>query len=245
MAQRIKSDEVFMAYDIFSEFYDELMYDADYDKMAEYSDSVFKANGAEKGILLDLGCGTGNMSLRMNNIGYDVIGVDISTGMLSRALSKSAGRNILYLNQDMEKLDLYGTVDCCICYLDSLNHLNSIGGVKKAIENVALFMNPGGIFIFDVNTVYKHRNILADNTFVKESENTFCVWQNSLNADDSVNVTLDSRYCEDFTERAYPQDDIEIICKNCGFETIGIYDGYSFEKIKENTQRAVFVMKRG
>lgn len=243
-----------MAYDIFSEFYDELMYDADYDKMAEYSDGVFKSNGIDKGILLDLGCGTGNMSLRMSELGYDVIGVDKSTGMLSRALSKSAGRNILYLNQDMEALDLYGTVDCCICYLDCLNHLDSIESVKKAIENVALFMNHGGIFIFDVNTVYKHRNILADNTFVKESEDTFCVWQNSLNDDNSVTVTLDffkeedglySRCSEEFTEKAYPLEKLEKICNNSGFETIGIYDGYSSEKIKENTHRAVFVMKRG
>ena len=243
-----------MSYDIFSQFYDALMTDADYDARAQYIHGLLKSNGIDSGILLDLGCGTGNMSVRMSSLGYDVIGVDSSTGMLSQAMSKSAGKNILYLNQDMEHLDLYGTVDGCICLLDCFNHLESIDSVERAIKNVALFMNTGGVFIFDMNTIYKHRFVLGNNSFVSESDDVFCVWQNSLNDDDSVDISLDFfesedgvyyRQSEDFTERAYPVEKIKEIITKCGFEIIGVYNDMTLEELPENAERAVFVAKRG
>lgn len=242
-----------MSYDIFSRYYDSLMQNADYDARAEYCRKIFTDNGIDGGILLDLGCGTGSVSIRMADYGYEVIGVDISAGMLTQAVQKAFGKDILFLNQSMEELDLYGTVDSCICVMDCINHLSSAENVKAAFSKVSMFMNPDGIFVFDVNTVYKHRFVLGDNSFILESEKLFCAWQNSLGDDDSVDVSLDFfeeengayyRESEDFTERAYPLKDIEAMLNEADFEVLNIYDDLSFSPVREDSERAVFVARR-
>ena len=242
-----------MSYDSFSKYYDILMADADYPARAEYYHKLLSENGASSGILLDLGCGTGEMSLLMDSFGYEIIGVDSSVEMLNIAREKTFGRDILLLNQPMEELDLYGTVDCAISALDCINHLDGKETVKEAFSKVSLFMNPGGIFVFDVNTVYKHREILADNCFVTEDDGLFCVWQNSLNEDDSVDISLDFfeksgdkyiRSSEYFTEYAYETDDIKSMLDEAGFEIIGVYDDMSFEPVKAGSERAVFAARK-
>ena len=229
------------------------MADADYPARAEYYHKLLSENGASSGILLDLGCGTGEMSLLMDSFGYEIIGVDSSVEMLNIASEKTFGRDILLLNQPMEELDLYGTVDCAISALDCINHLDGKETVKEAFSKVSLFMNPGGIFVFDVNTVYKHREILADNCFVTEDDGLFCVWQNSLNEDDSVDISLDFfeksgdkyiRSSEYFTEYAYETDDIKSMLDEAGFEIIGVYDDMSFEPVKADSERAVFAARK-
>ncbi len=244
-----------MAYAKFAEFYDGLNAGAEYDKRAEYCAALLKAQGITGGILLDLGCGTGTMSLLMAQRGYSVIGVDLSADMLSCAREKAAaaGADILFLNQDMTDLDLYGTINACVCVLDCINHLDSIEDVKKAFDKVSLFTEPGGLFIFDVNTVYKHRQVLADNAFIFENEDVFCAWQNELYDDDSVDVSLDffeksgdkyQRYSEYFTEKAYPLSELEDALAQSGFEVTGIYDDLSGNGVSENTERAVFVARK-
>lgn len=144
--------------------------------------------------MLDLGCGTGGISIEAAKKGYDVIGVDISVGMLNEARRKAAesGVSLLLLNQSMDELDLYGTVDFALCVLDGVNHLDDAEMVKRTFERVSLFMVPGGAFAFDVNTPYKHKNVLADNAFVYDLDSLYCVWQNSYNeSDGSVDITLD------------------------------------------------------
>ncbi|MBR5113644.1 MAG: class I SAM-dependent methyltransferase [Clostridia bacterium] len=242
-----------MSYDSFSKYYDILMADADYPARAEYYHKLLSENGAASGILLDLGCGTGEMSLLMDSFGYEVIGVDSSVEMLNIARNKTAGRDILLLNQPMEELDLYGTVDCAISALDCINHLDGKETVKESFSKVSLFMNPGGVFVFDVNTVYKHREILADNCFITENDNLFCAWQNSLNDDDGVDISLDFfeksgdkyiRSSEFFTEYAYETDDIKSMLDEAGFEIIGEYDDMSFEPVKADSERAVFAARK-
>lgn len=242
-----------MSYEIFAEFYDSLMENAEYDKRADYYQQILADNGIKSGILADLGCGTGSMSIRMHNKGFDVIGIDPGIGMLMQARQKTAGTDILLLNQSMEELDLYGTIDCAISTLDCINHLESKENVLTAFKKVSLFMNKGGIFAFDVNTVFKHRNKLADNAYIFENDKVFCAWQNSLNDDDSVDITLDFfeedegayyRETERFTERAYPIEELKQMLEEAGFTVKSIYDDMTFSPVKEDSERAVFVAEK-
>ena len=125
--------------------------------------------------------------------GYDMIGIDSSPMMLTQAQEKKYEYELpmLFLCQDMTDLDLFGTIDAAVCTLDSLNHLETADDIRKTIAKVGLFMNHGGIFIFDVNTIYKHREILGNNTFVYDCDDVYCVWQNQLSEDDSVEISLD------------------------------------------------------
>ena len=229
------------------------MKDAGYDERASYYHQILQNNGIDFGILLDLGCGTGSISVRMADFGYDVIGVDASVGMLNIAREKTAGRNILLLNQPMEELDLYGTVNCAVSALDCINHLDGIRNVKTAFEKVSLFTEPGGIFVFDVNTLYKHRNILADRDFIIEDDGLLCCWRNTPGPGDSINITLDFfeeedgvwyRESEEFTERAYDTDTLAAALEESGFEVIGIYDDMTFDRVKEDSARAVFAARK-
>lgn len=245
-----------MSYDSFSRFYDSLTDNVEYKKRADYFCRLLSMCGVNGGILLDLGCGTGSMSIEMAQRGFDVIGVDLSIGMLNEARMKAceSGAQILLLNQSMDELDLYGTVDCAICVLDGINHLSGKEQIKAAFEKVSLFMNPGGAFAFDVNTLYKHKNVLADNVYVYETENVYCVWQNSYNeADSSVDISLDFfeeedgvyyRSEESFTEKAYELSDISAWLTQAGFEVIGVYDDMTFEKVAPESERAVFLAKK-
>ncbi len=245
-----------MSYDNFSRFYDLLTDNVEYKKRADYFCRLLSLCGINGGILLDLACGTGSISVEMAKKGFDVIGVDSSIGMLNAAREKiyESGEQILLLNQSMDDIDLFGTVDCTVCVLDSINHLDGAQQVRRTFEKVSLFMNPGGAFAFDVNTLYKHRNVLADNTFVYDLDELYCVWQNSFNeADGSVDIMLDFfeeddgayyRSYESFTERAYDLADIAKWLENAGFEVIGIFDDMTTEKAHPETERAVFLAKK-
>ena len=245
-----------MSYDNFSRFYDLLTDNVEYEKRADYFCRLLSLCGINGGILLDLACGTGSISVEMAKRGFDVIGVDSSIGMLNAARQKAyeSGEQILLLNQCMDDIDLFGTVDCAVCVLDSVNHLADEKQVKRTFEKVSLFMNPGGAFAFDVNTLYKHKNVLADNAFVYDLDELYCVWQNNFNeADGSVDISLDFfeeedgvyyRSCESFTEKAYDLADIEKWLAESGFEVIGIFDDMTTEKAHPETERAVFLAKK-
>ena len=245
-----------MSYDNFSRYYDLLTDNVEYEKRADYFCRLLSMCGIKDGILLDLACGTGSISVEMAKRGFDVIGVDSSIGMLNSARTKAyeSGRQILLLNQSMDDIDLYGTVDCAVCVLDSINHLENSAQVRNTFEKVSLFMNPGGAFAFDVNTLYKHKNVLGDNAFVYDLDELYCVWQNSYNEEDSsVDISLDFfeeedgayyRSGESFTERAYELSDIAAWLEEAGFEIVGIYDDMTTENVRPETERAVFLAKK-
>lgn len=243
-------------YSFFSSVYDALTENVNYADRADYIADLLADNGIKGGILLDLACGTGTLSIEMANKGFEVIGVDSSADMLSVAMNNAyeSDKSILFLCQPMQQLDLYGTINAAICTLDSINHLTDPADVQATFDKVSLFTEPGGIFIFDVNTVYKHREILASNTFVYDMDDVYCVWQNSLDSEtDTVQIDLDifeevddgiyERMQESFCERAYSLPMIEEMLCKAGFETVAVYDELSREKPKENSER-IFVIAR-
>lgn len=247
-----------MSYGVFSEFYDALTANVSYDTVAQVLSSLLTRYGKGRGLLLDLACGTGSVSVRMAQKGYEVIGVDLSPEMLSEAQNKaySAGQNILFLCQDMTALDLYGTVDAAVCTLDGLCHLPDEESVSAALGKVSLFMNPGGVFLFDVNSVYKHRAVLGNNTFVYDTDDVYCVWQNTL-LPDGVTVQMDLdffeptsdegdyvRQSERFTERAYPRETLEAMLKKAGFTVLDVFDGYSEKPAHDTSERLLFAVRK-
>lgn len=244
-------------YSAFARYYDELTANIDYVKRGEYFHSLIKKFGKTDGkILLDLACGTGSISEVMSELGYDVIGVDNSDEMLGIAIEKKfdKGLNIQYLCQDMRKIDMFGTVDVTVCALDSINHLSSLNDVRKVFEGVAFFSEIGGLFIFDVNTLYKHRRILADNTFTYETNNVYCIWENTLDAaTDEVRMHLEffereengmySRSSDDFSEKAYSEEELENLLEECGFELLAKYGDDTYEAPADTAQRIVYTAR--
>ena len=177
-----KMDNKDNQFGILAGYYDILNYNADYKKTADYIESVFSVYNKKPRLVLDLACGTGNLTVELDKRGYDMTGLDLSADMLSVASAKSAGnKNILWLNQDMRSFELYGTVDAVICCFDSLNYISESAGVKKCFGLVYNYLNPGGLFIFDVNSKYKFENIYGNNNFVLENKKIFCSWQNYYN----------------------------------------------------------------
>lgn len=242
-------------YSLFAKYYDAFTENADYAARADYLCALIEKYGIGKGILLDLACGTGSLSFEMEQRGFDVIGTDISAEMLDEALEKKlqTGSNIMFLNQDMCELDLYGTITACICTLDSLNHLDSEQKVKAAFSKVSLFSEPGSVFIFDVNTAYKHREVLGENAFIYENETCFLAWQNEVCEDTSVNIYLDffekqgdfyQRESEFIKEYYYSDTVLKKLLEQTGFELLQIYDDLSFEAPGETSERKIFVAKR-
>lgn len=244
-------------YSAFAAYYDSLTANIDYKKRAEYFNEIIKKFKSTAGnILLDLACGTGSISEAMAVLGYDVIGVDNSDEMLNIALDKKfdSRLNIQYLRQDMRKLNMYGSIDVTLCALDSINHLPSLDDVRKVFRNVALFSEPDGLFVFDVNTVYKHRNILAGNTFTYETDQVYCIWENTLIPEtDEVEMHLEffeleenglySRSSDNFTEKAYSEADIEALLAETGFELLGKYGDDTFSPPVRDSQRIVYAAR--
>lgn len=246
------------SYGDFAYFYDGLTDNVDYEKRCDYIRDLLAENGIGEGILLDLACGTGTVSLILSLMGYDVIGVDASEDMLSVAQEKKMemGEDVIFLCQKMQELDLFGTINACVSTLDSINHVTDADTVKEIFRRVSLFMEDKGIFIFDVNTPYKHKNILANNTFVYDTDEVYCVWQNSTDESLLTTISLDIfekdedddetyyRYSEEFSERAYDLEDIRKWLEECKFEVVAMYGEMTRESIREDTQRAVFVAKK-
>ncbi|WP_322200247.1 class I SAM-dependent DNA methyltransferase [Acutalibacter intestini] len=243
-------------YSVFSQFYDELTANAEYPRRAAYFRQLLQKFGHPFGLTLDLACGTGSLTLELHRLGIDVYGVDASVEMLSIAREKclEAGADILFLRQRMQDLDLFGTVNTIVCSLDSINHLQGKREVQRAFERAALFLEPGGYFVFDLNTLYKHEKILGNNTFIYDMERVFCAWQNHfVSSTGKVDIHLDffqrdknfyRRSSEHFSEYAYPVEQVVQWLHTVGFGDVQIYDELSFDPPKPQSQRLVFAAKK-
>lgn len=244
-----------MSYEIFADFYDELTGNVGYRERAEYILRVLDSFGHDAGLTLDLACGTGSLTLELKKLGVDVYGIDGSADMLSVALQKASdeGEQILFLCQRMQSIDLYGTIDTCVCTLDSINHLTDARDVKKTFSRVSLFMNQGGIFLFDVNTVYKHKEVLSDNVFVFDTDDVYCVWQNTPREDSITDISLDffipdgdryARITEEFSERAYTEDELRQWLQEAGFEVLGVFGDMTLDMPRDTEQRLIFAARK-
>ncbi len=244
-------------YAAFAAFYDRLTGNVDYTGLAGYLRDLFiRYGGAMPGTVLDLACGSGSLSLELA-ADAEVVGVDASSDMLALAADKvvSRGRPILFLRQDMRFLDLYGTVEGAVCVLDSLNHLLCTADIRAVLRRLRLFLEPGGLFIFDVNTPFKHRVVLGDQAFVLEEGDLCCVWRNRyIPRTCEVAMTLDffcqtgagglyERLTDEVRERAYSEGTLRRLLAEEGFETLAVVGDRSFLPPKPEEERLVFVTR--
>lgn len=246
-------------YSAFAGFYDRLTSNIDYKRRAGYFDRLIADHGGKKNLLLDLACGTGSLSEEMAKLGYDVIAVDDSEDMLGCAMEKKlvSGLPIQYLCQDMTKLDMFGTIDVTICALDSLNHLPDLKSIRAAIGRVNLFTEPGGLFIFDMNTPHKHKTALCNTTYVYDLDDLYCVWTNTSDTMSElcrVDIALDffekrsdgtyMRYYDELSEIAPEPKAIDEIVRDSGFEIIAKYDDDSAIPPTEESDKILWVCRK-
>jgi ubiquinone/menaquinone biosynthesis C-methylase UbiE len=241
-----------MSYSSLAKYYDTLTRNVNYSARADYLIQLLKKMNHEPGLTLDLACGTGSLTLELAERGFDVYGLDASPEMLSVAQQKAAkaGHNILFICQKMQQMDLYGGVDTAVCMLDSVNHITMEADLQESFRRMAMFLNPGGLFVFDANTEYKHRNVLANNVFIYDMENVYCVWQNRCEPKSAVvNVSLDlferlddgtyHRSSEHFQERAYSEQQLRAMLERAGLKVEGVWADLSFEAPKPETERLI------
>lgn len=245
-----KGKKTMSSYYALAQFYDSLTENVDYKVRSDYISNFFSKYYDSPRSVLDLACGTGNIAVNLVNEGYKVTGIDLSEEMLCEADNKADGKMEL-LKADMTDFKLDSKFDCCVCSLDSINHLLSLEDVEKCFNCVYGSLKSDGIFVFDVNTVYKHNNILAGNTFVFDEEDFFLSWDNEDEGENIIRILIDifvfngksyDRLSEEFFERAYTVSELESVLYN--FEIIGIYDDLSLNEYTEQSERIYFVCKR-
>ncbi|MBQ8208312.1 MAG: class I SAM-dependent methyltransferase [Clostridia bacterium] len=249
-------------YDVIADVYDKLNADIDYKAWADFAEKAFDRFLEKRPeIVLDLACGTGSMTVELAKRGYDMIGVDGSEQMLSVASERAYvnfGEDdeyrlpILYLLQDMRSFELYGTVGAVLCCLDSVNYLTGEGDLDKCFAAVHNYLDPDGIFLFDVNTPHKFKNIYGDNAYILEDEiegsAVYCGWQNSFDEKTGIcdfYLTLfsegeDGKYIreeEHQRERMYSMEEIRKALEKNGFECLGAFSDYSFSEAEEKDER--------
>lgn len=240
-----------MAYNEFAYFYDELNGAADYDALYLYVKGQLEQNGIWDGIVVDLGCGTGELTLMLTQAGYDMIGVDQSEEMLAVLREKAdeleISERLLLLRQDILNLDLYGTIRAAISTFDTYNHIGPRENFERAIEKAAFFMEKDGVFLFDLNTPYKHKEVLADNVFDLEGPDAACRWKNHYDeAEQTVDIQIgihyldtDERFEEHFKEYTYPLEYVEEVLRRYGFRMEKVCDGETFGPLTEESQRYI------
>lgn len=245
------------AYQSFAQVYDLFMREVQYDEWVEYIEEIWRKFDCTPKLIAELGCGTGNITTLLAQKGIEMIGIDASENMLSIAREKALKNNvdILYLLQDMREFELYGTVDCIISVCDSLNYITDREGLLQTFKWVNNYLNPKGLFIFDLNTEYKYKYILGENTFAENLDEASYIWDNYYSEEDGINeyqLTLfvkqpGTEYYLKFEEihyeKMYSIEEIMLLIKEAGMEFLAVYDAYTFEAPKENCERLYFVAR--
>lgn len=244
------------AYTGFAAVYDMFMDNIPYGEWCTYLEGILKEYGVEDGLVLDLGCGTGKLTRLLAGDGYDMIGVDISEDMLEIAMEHQAeeGGEILYLLQDMREFELYGTVRAVVSICDSMNYLMEYEDLVQVFSQVNNYLDPKGIFVFDLNTPYKYQKILGEQTIAENREEGSFIWENYYDEEEAVNeydLTLfireeDGRfrkYEETHYQRAYSLKTVKMALKEAGMEFVEAYDAFTKEPPKEDSER-IYVIAR-
>ena len=243
------------AYSGFAEVYDTFMDNIPYEEWCGYLTGLLRDFGVPSGILLELGCGTGSMTELLAEQGYDMIGIDNSEEMLELAAEKRAasGHDILYLCQDMREFELYGTVRAVVSICDSMNYMMEYRDLVQVFRLVNNYLDPRGVFIFDLNTEYKYRELLADNTFAEAREESSFIWDNFYDESSGINeydLTLFIRegqlyrkYEETHFQKAYSLDEVKRAALEAGMEFVAAYDACTRNPVREDSERIYVIMR--
>lgn len=244
------------SYGEFARVYDMFQDNISYEEWADYLIESLRQDGIEDGLVLELGCGTGTMTELLAAAGYDMIGIDNSEEMLAEAMEKrvESGHDILYLLQDMQDFELYGTVRAVISVCDSMNYLTEEGDLEYLFALVNNYLDPGGLFIFDMNTEYKYRDVIGDATIAEDREDGSFIWENSYDPETGINVYelalflpredgLYEKCVEEHYQRAYPVDKIRKMIEKSGMELVAIYDAYTNNPPKADSERLTFIAR--
>lgn len=241
-------------YNKFAEIYDKFI-GVDYPKWISYIEAIWEKYELKPELVLDLACGTGNFTVPLADKGYDMIGVDMSAEMLMCAREKAAGKDILLLLQDMREFELYGTVDACICMVDSINYILCEDELSAFFSLVHNYLNPEGLFIFDINTVHKFKNVLGANTFSDIGDDDAIIWENYYDEDNKINEYLVNtfterddglyeRHEEIHKQRAYEVSFIKEALLGAKFVVLGVYGELGFDAPTERSEKVFFVAQK-
>lgn len=247
-----------MAYTDLARIYDQLMLDINYHQWVDYLIKHIENNKASGKVLLDLGCGTGSIAIPLALRGYQVVGMDISTEMLTQAEQKAreAGVDITFFQQDIEELTLDFQVDVVIATFDTLNYITTREGLVSVFQRIHKALKDQGLLIFDLNTPYKFQEILGENTYTYNTDELVYIWENFYDAVSQVcqmDLTFFAlepksgrylRFDETHLERAYEEQEVKKMLNSNGFDVLGIYGELAFSPPKENEERIFFVAKR-
>ncbi len=245
------------AYSSFAQVYDLFMDNVPYEEWSTYLIGRLKEHGVEDGLVLDLGCGTGKMTRLLEKAGYDMVGIDYSEEMLGIAREQQfedADSSILYLLQDMRELELDGTVRAVVSICDSMNYILEDEELEQVFRAVNRYLDPKGMFIFDLNTLYKYRDLLGETTISENREEGSFIWDNYFDEEEMVNeydLTLFIRekgdlyrkYEETHFQRAYTLERVKELLEKAGMEFVAAYDAFTKEPVKENSER-IYVIAR-
>ena len=244
------------AYTSFAQVYDLFMDNVPYEEWCAYIAGILRDYGIEDGLVLELGCGTGSLTRALSGAGYDMIGVDNSKDMLEIAMDKQQGEDILYLLQDMREFELYGTVRAVVSICDSMNYILTYEDLVQVLRLVNNYLDPGGILIFDMNTLYKYEEILGENTFAENRPEGSFIWENYFDEETGINeydLTLFIRdqeegdlyrkFEETHYQRAYRLSEVRRAVEEAGMEFLTSYDAGTREPVREDSQR-IYIIAR-
>lgn len=241
------------AYTSFAQVYDLFMDNVPYEEWGTYLVNLLKEHGIEDGLLLDLGCGTGKLTRIMENYGYDMIGVDNSYEMLDMAKEHS-NDSILYLLQDMREFELYGTVRAIYSACDSINYILEEDELREVFALANNYLDPGGLFVFDINSPYKYKELLAENTFAETREEGSFIWENYFDDEDGINEYDLTLYIKDDEERflrfqevhyqkCYELSMIKTLLEEAGLEFVAAYDAYTKDEVSEESEKILIIAR--
>ena len=243
------------SYSDFAYVYDALMKrDVDYEKWTDYIENLFDMYDVHPSLVCDVACGTGNFTIPLARRGYDMTGVDISEAMLNVAREKAEGLDILFLNQSMTKIDLYGTMGAFLCMIDGINYVLSPKSLLRFFTKIkTCFMDKGAPFIFDISSEYKMKSVIGSNTFIHSDKDIFYTWQNRYIENKKLSDMFLTffvkdgdtyhRFEERHLQRAWSSEELTYLLKKAGFETVDTYGEMSYKKPKKNEERIVFVAR--
>lgn len=248
------------AYTGFAQVYDLFMDNIPYEEWSRYLITLLEECGVTKGLIADLGCGTGSITEYLSQAGYEMIGIDNAEEMLDIARQKAADKDldILYLQQDMQQMELYGTVAAFVSICDSMNYITAEEDLREVFRLVNNYLDAGGLFIFDLNTKYKYQTILAQNTFAENRDNCSFIWENYYYPEESINEydltiyvrdeenedqEVYYRFDEEHYQRAYELEDIKRFLADAGMEFVAAYDAFTREAPRSESER-IYIIAR-